>query len=318
MTADRRRGLLWDGSGLAERTPVTTAQGPVPVEELRPGAELHAPGGIWRAARIERHVFHAGSMRWSGHAPPVRIEAGALGRGLPRFDLILGAAQDVLLDGASWPAAALVTGTTIRAQPPGAPVVLFRVWPEREAQNQPSGAPMLTAAGVTCGAAPAAARSCHADMDRLSQLRLRLQRQAGQVAGALQGHLDQVSHTGLIGWAFDAAKPLSPVCLDVRLGGVRAGTVVANRIRPDLAGIAGTPTHCGFDWRPPAALARSASLLLSLHRTGDGEMLPGCPVLLPALSASSAMLDRALATITTGGRPLADAINAGLAAWASR
>lgn len=312
MTADRRRAIPWDGGGLAERTPVTTARGPMPVEALRPGDELHAPHGTWRAARIERHVFHAGSMRWSGHAPPVRIEAGALGRGLPQSDLILGAAQDILLDGASWPAAALVTGTTIRIQPSGAPVVLFRIWPERDVHGS-----TLAVAGVACAAAPAPVRFHDADMDGLSQLRLRLQRQAGQVPGALQGNLDQVAHGGLIGWAFDASNPQSPVCLDVRVGGVRAGTVIANRFRPDLAGIAGAPTHCGFSWRPQPALALSASLLLALHRTGDGEMLPGCPVLLPALSASPLMLERAIAAIAADGRPLADAISAGLATLAS-
>ncbi len=163
MSAAGRRGALWDGSGLAEHTLVATPQGLVPAEELRPGTELASPRGAWRVAIIERHVFHTGSMRWSGHAPPVRIEAGALGRGLPRSDLVLGAEQGIVLDGASWPARALVTGTTIRTQPPGAPAVLFRIWPERFTPGL-----TLTAAGIACGAAPApvqardaAWRACH-------------------------------------------------------------------------------------------------------------------------------------------------------------
>jgi len=133
----------------------------------------------------------------------------------------------------------------------------------------------------------------------------------------LLGHLDRLAHAGLDGWAFDASHPRSPICLDVRVGGIRAGTVVANRFRPDLAGTPGTPTHCGFSWRPPLALARSDSLLVSLHRTGDGEMLPGCPMLLPALSTAPALLDAAIAAPTPNGRLLAGVIVAGLATWTS-
>src|SRR5260370_36386985 len=125
------RATTWDGSGLSERTEVATPHGAVRLDRLRAGGEVLSMQRVsWRVGRIDRETFRPGSLRWSRHRPPVRIEAGALGGGLPREDVTLGGEQGIVLDGVVWPALTLVTGTTIRLEPEGAPQVLVLVWPE--------------------------------------------------------------------------------------------------------------------------------------------------------------------------------------------
>jgi hypothetical protein len=143
---------------------------------------------------------------------------------------------------------------------------------------------------------------------------------AGQTQGELLGHLDRADHGGLVGWAHDAAHPGAPVCLEVRVGGMAAGaliagTLIADMHRPDL-GRDGRPPNCGFCWHPPAALARAQCLLISLHRVGDGEMLPGCPVLLPSRATPPALLDSAMAALAPDGGALAGVVAVGLASAA--
>jgi hypothetical protein len=98
-------------------------------------------------------------------------------------------------------------------------------------------------------------------------------------------------------------------------GALIAGTLIADLHRPDL-GRDGRPPNCGFCWRPPAALARAQSLLISLHRVGDGEMLPGCPVLLPSRATPTALLDSAMAALAPDGGALAGVVAGALASAA--
>lgn len=105
-----------DGTGLAAGSRVLTARGEVPVEHLMPADEVLGLRGprLVRPARIARRVAPGG-----GEDAPVRIEAGALGDGLPRRPLRLAPGQFLLLPDPV-PAHALVDGTTIRrddAQP---------------------------------------------------------------------------------------------------------------------------------------------------------------------------------------------------------
>jgi hypothetical protein len=317
MTADMRQPLLapgpasqWDGSGLAGGTEIATPSGRIRLDTLAPDTPIGTDdAGSWTASRVERHGFVSGSLRWSGFLPPVHIEKGALGRGLPRRDLVLGSEQSVVLDGQCWPARHLVTGTTIRFLPEGAAVELYRVWPSRPLPD------LLLAEGVPCRAAPAPIQSEHRDVAELAQTRLRLQRQAGQQPGRLRGHLDRANHAGLIGWAHDQANPGAPVCLEVRLDGIRHGTVIANVYRPDLAtGL--SAGRCGFTWQPPIAWNRASNLLVSINRIGDETPLPGSPVLLPAQVSSPELLAQALGVLTEGvGEDLAREVVAGAALW---
>ena len=68
-------------------TRIDTADGPVPVEWLRAGDLLALLGGGYAPLRLS-----LSSPRWTAgpdRASPVRIAAGALGKGVPRADLIL-------------------------------------------------------------------------------------------------------------------------------------------------------------------------------------------------------------------------------------
>ncbi len=75
-------------------TLIDTPKGPVAVEALGPGDEVLAapegPGGLPRAVRVARVFRREVDEGWLAAEPklrPVRIAAGALGKGLPRRDL---------------------------------------------------------------------------------------------------------------------------------------------------------------------------------------------------------------------------------------
>lgn len=100
-----------------EGTMIDTVNGPVAVEDLKPGEQLcTADGGKTMVRWIgTRHVDTA--LQNPRKANPIRISAGALGKGLPRRDLMVSPDHGIGMDGYLINAAALVNGTTITQLP---------------------------------------------------------------------------------------------------------------------------------------------------------------------------------------------------------
>ena len=94
-------------SGIAAGCRILTARGEVEVEKLVPGDAVMALRGpaLLPISWIGRSVTAV---------PPIRIEPGALGPGIPRRILCVGPDQAVFLDPGPVAASTLVNGTTIR------------------------------------------------------------------------------------------------------------------------------------------------------------------------------------------------------------
>lgn len=102
--------------------------------------------------------------------------------------------------------------------------------------------------------------------------------------GALQGHLDTLTHSGLSGWVSDVDNPNDPVALIIRLDGHIAGRVLANRFRKDLrdAGV-GSGYH-GFSLDFPMLSPLLAHRVQITREVDDAKLLGGLHHLLPATS----------------------------------
>ena len=90
--------------------------------------------------------------------------------------------------------------------------------------------------------------------------------------GNLRGHVDRITAKCVAGWAQNVDHPEAPVCLDVLVGGVLVGQVLANRYREDLqkAGM-GSGRH-GFEFRLPRKLV-FAREHVEVRRSFDGVAL---------------------------------------------
>ena len=100
-------------SCFAAGTLITTPDGTCPVEALAPGSLITAVDG-----RPLRVMWVGRKTLFTRFAPsdrlrPVRFAAGALGEGLPRYDLTVTADHAMLVDGVLCEASALVNGSTI-------------------------------------------------------------------------------------------------------------------------------------------------------------------------------------------------------------
>lgn len=99
-----------------EGTRIMTARGEVPVEQLRAGELLVAPGGgtPLRALHWVGHTrVDIAHHRAPAKVAPVLVSAGALGAGIPHRDLRVSPDHAFLLQGRLVPARLLVNGTSI-------------------------------------------------------------------------------------------------------------------------------------------------------------------------------------------------------------
>lgn len=101
----------------AAGTLIATPKGEVPVETLQPGQTVLTADG--RPVTVAFLGWQDIDRRFPTASSPsiIRIEAGALGDGLPRRDLTVTGGHAMMLDGLLVTAAALVNGCTIRALP---------------------------------------------------------------------------------------------------------------------------------------------------------------------------------------------------------
>ncbi len=98
-------------------TAILTAEGEVAVETIAPGdlvitADGRAEPVVW----IGRRSYAGRFLQRQRHLLPIRIQAGALGRRLPRRDLLVSPNHALLLDGVLVPAGALVDGRRITVE----------------------------------------------------------------------------------------------------------------------------------------------------------------------------------------------------------
>ena len=98
MPAPRDRACTGDVSCFALGTMIETADGPRPVESLRPGDRLCCSDGqsrpiLWVG---QRHV-DAAELARRPQCRPIRIRRGALAAGLPRTDLLVAPRHRILL-----------------------------------------------------------------------------------------------------------------------------------------------------------------------------------------------------------------------------
>ena len=95
-------------------TMILSDRGEIPIEQLTIGNRVVTFDGEPLAIRwIGRRSYAGRSLAGRAHVLPVRIEAGALGDGLPRRDLRVSPLHAMYLDGVLVPAGQLTNGSTI-------------------------------------------------------------------------------------------------------------------------------------------------------------------------------------------------------------
>jgi hypothetical protein len=99
----------------AAGTRIATPQGERPVEALRPGDKvLTVLGEVLPVVWVGHRVVDCDAHPEPGCVWPIRIQAHAFARGIPRRDLFLSPDHAILAQGVLIPAKQLVNGTTIR------------------------------------------------------------------------------------------------------------------------------------------------------------------------------------------------------------
>lgn len=276
-------------------TLILTPAGDKPIEQLEIGDLVVTGSGAHRPIRwIGRRDYAAAFARSNPALAPVRIKAGALDGTLPHRDLRISPAHAMLLDGVLIPAEALVNGHSIVRDDGGQQISYLHLELESHDIILAEGAPSETY--LDCGnralfqnaheAEPRHAEAQHAPFARrvehgpiVDTARRAIARLAGSPprSGPLRGYVDQIGDGLVRGWAQDTNRPDVPVCLDILVDGVRAGTVLADRFRGDLrqAGL-GSGRHA-FCAAVPTSAQKSA---VEVRRSSDqarlalsGEML---------------------------------------------
>ncbi len=241
-------------------TRIATPGGQVQVEALRIGdlvSTLHAGAQAvkWIGTRS-----YAAPFANRAEILPIRISAGALGRGVPARDLYVSPGHAIFTGGRLVPAALLVNGGSITQVNAVESVRYFHIELENHeillAESCPAESFLaLNLRNQFHNAADFArlypgVRPAHPVLKRCES-GLALPHKLAR-PGPMRLHVDICGPEILAGWAQDLAVPETPVVLDILSAGRRAARVLANAYRADLrrAGI-GNGCHA-FEVRLPA------------------------------------------------------------------
>ena len=106
-------------------------------------------------------------------------------------------------------------------------------------------------------------------------------------APSYQGYFDWINCQSLVGWAWDASQPNTPISVDIYDGAVRIATVRANQFRQDLlnAGI-GNGWH-GFSFNLPAHMRDGQTHSIAIKYGGLDQQLNVSPKSITCTPAAS-------------------------------
>jgi hypothetical protein len=278
-------------------TRILTPEGESPIEDLRSGDLVTAHSGAAREIKwIGRQSFAARFAARNRESLPVKIEAGALAKGLPVRDLYVSPGHSMLLDGQFVLARDLINGITI-TQPARTEdihyylielethdcVMAEGVWAETYADAPGLRHRFHNVAEFYArfpGYIPPDGQELYVPRPESGpalEARLRpVLARAGYAPGPLRGYIERIG-TAIEGWAYDDANPEFPVPLAIFAGDEKLGEVLAHRYRGDLAAAGLGAGRCMFSFELPASLAESARAQLQVRRLADGAPLGRTP-----------------------------------------
>ncbi len=95
------------------------------------------------------------------------------------------------------------------------------------------------------------------------------------------GNFDAVSCNTIVGWAWNAAQPNTPISVDFYNGSTKVASTLANTFRSDVRAAGGGNGDHGFSYPLPAAFktgtAQSVTIMLDGTSTGLGTRSVSCP-----------------------------------------
>jgi len=275
----------------ARGTHILTPTGEVPVEALAVGDEVVTRHGARAIKWIGRQSYAGRFLLNNPEKLPVRVEAGALGEGLPARDMRLSPGHAVLLDGTLVLAKALVNGITVTQDDAPALVDYFAVELETHdcllaegvwAESFADGPGLRTQfhnladfrARFPAYVEPDAIALCAPRPEHGPALAAALAPVVARAAaftapGPLRGRVDLVADGVVEGWAQDEANPELPVMLEVCHDDVVLATVLACDYREDLARAGIGKGRAMFSVTLPGVDATT----LTVRRAADGRGL---------------------------------------------
>lgn len=257
LGADSAGGLTVTAEGTpcyCPGTAILTETGERPVETLEIRDRLVTRDGAIRPIRwIGRRAYDGRFAAGRADIMPVRIAAGALGKGLPRRDLVISPLHAMFLDGMLVPAHALVNGRTITQAEQVDVVEYIHIELETHDIIFAEGAASETFiddgsrgmfhnareyAELYPDAEPVAARYCAPRVEsgeELEAIRRRLDAASPRTdTSSIELYVDLATRGRVAGWARDTLRPDSRLRLRIRTGELVLCEVTADRHRADL------------------------------------------------------------------------------------
>lgn len=289
------------GSAVTAGTRIITAQGEIPVEDIKIG-DLVATrsAGLLPVRWIGRQSFAHRFVRNNRSKTPVHIRAGALGAGLPSRDLFVSPGHSMLIGEMLILASQLVNGITITqnfsetGQPESIDYYQLELdqhdciltegcWSESFADG-----PGLRAQFHNLGeyleehpqyveppqVALCAPRPEKGPLFESALLPILALAEKDLTPGPLEGWIDDISAERIAGWAMDTANPELPVQLQIWAGEELLGTALACEHRADLESAGKGNGRSAFYFALPRSLRDVAQAGLRIARAGDTSGLP--------------------------------------------
>ena len=284
-------------------TRILTAKGEMRVEDIRIGDLIATRlGGLQPVRWIGWQSFARRFAQNNRAKIPVRIQAGALGGGLPERDLFVSPGHSMFLDGVLVLARNLVNGVTITQDDVPETITYFQLefdthdcvlaegcWSESFIDGPGLRAQFHNAAEylrehpayveppetILCAPRPESGPALEQALAPVLKHAAAILAEAGGAPGPVEGWIDDIADGHVTGWAIDTQHPEMPVWLDIWSGAAKLGTVLACEHRADLEAAGKGTGRCAFTFALPAGAGTS----LSVRRAGDPAELPmasGC------------------------------------------